>query len=1160
MDWGMGGRVVIGTLCCLAILLVGQPALGQAPRAVVINEIMAANTRTKADPQGQYDDWIELYNTTNSPIDVGGMFLTDDLSNPALWQIPEGNSLTKIPGHGFLLIWADGDVEAGGLHAGFSLSAGGEELGLIAADGTVVDSVTFGEQVADLSYGRSPDGKESWQYMATPTPEAANKAGYSGLVADVEVRPHRGFYSTPVDVILATSTPGAEIWYTLDAESPRPQSVGWAALRYTTSVRISHTTCIRAVAVKSGWKDSSVTSHTLIFLDDVIRQPAAPTGFPSTWGTRTADYAMDQRVVNDPAYGGEIESDLLSIPSVCIVIPKEDFFGSQGIYSNPSKTGVQSERAASMEWIDPCSHSQFGVNAGLRIQGGVGRANNVKKPLRFYFKAIYGPSTLDFPLFKDAGACTFNTVVLRSIWNYSWTGDSTACGGLGSSHADYLRDCFGRDTIRDMEGLVPRGRPVNVYINGLYWGLYIMAESPDDAFVADVLGGEREDYDVLKAPDGGTTMKVLTGDKKTTPPEWNTLFALADAGLASAEAYQAIQQYVDVPALIDYMLMVYYTGSRDAPTYLCHDGSPLPRNFYAIRRKNPPGPWIFIAWDVEWALENPSENRVPVVGVWNPHTLMSRLAANSEFRVLLADRIHRRFHNDGALTVDRATDRYLARAAEIDGAIVGESARWGDVKRSTPYTRSDWQAEVNRLVTQYFSGRTETVLGQLRTQGWYPSADAPVFRIDGKDQYGGEVRAGASLTLVNPKSNGTIYCSLDGSDPRAVGGQVKTSALRYTAALTLRASVQVKARVLSGTTWSALSEAVFSVGPIADGLRITEIMYHPADAGAGVAVDPNREFIELTNVASQPINLARVRFNRGVDFTFPSLDLAAGQTTVVVADKAAFQAVYGKTISVAGVYTGSLANSGERLALLDPIGRPLADFRYRDDWCSQTDGGGYSLVVRDPKADPEGLCEASHWRPSAALGGSPGRQETSSSIATPGPLVISEIMYHPLDHPDAEYVELVNVSSKAVVLYDAATRRAWRFTDGGGAGLQYTFAASSSVSVQAGQAVLLVKNLAAFRAAFTAPQGVAVFQWTSGSLDNAGDDLQLYCPVSSSTYSLVDEVRYSDGSHGGDFAEGLDPWPVSADGSGLGLDRITLTGPGNDPRNWRAGEPSPGLP
>ena len=103
-------------------------------------------------------------------------------------------------------------------------------------------------------------------------------------------------------------------------------------------------------------------------------------------------------------------------------------------------------------------------------------------------------------------------------------------------------------------------------------------------------------------------MKVLTGDKKTMPPEWNTLFAMADAGLATAQAYQAIQQYVDVPAMIDYMLMIYYTGSRDAPVFLGDQCTP--RNFYAIRPREPAGPFVFLPWDVEWALEDPGENRV----------------------------------------------------------------------------------------------------------------------------------------------------------------------------------------------------------------------------------------------------------------------------------------------------------------------------------------------------------------------------------------------------------------------------------------------------------------------------------------------------------------------------------------------------------------------
>ena len=97
----------------------------------------------------------------------------------------------------------------------------------------------------------------------------------------------------------------------------------------------------------------------------------------------------------------------------------------------------------------------------------------------------------------------------------------------------------------------------------------------------------------------------------------------------------------------------------------------------------------------------------------------------------------------------------------------------------------------------------------------------------------------------------------------------------------------VKARVLSGTTWSALNEAVFAVGPVAQSLRISELMYHPLDTGN--PNDPNTEYIELTNIANQSINLNLVRFTKGIDYTFPSFDLPAGGYCLVVKDLAAFQ-------------------------------------------------------------------------------------------------------------------------------------------------------------------------------------------------------------------------------------------------------------------------------
>jgi hypothetical protein len=145
-------------------------------------------------------------------------------------------------------------------------------------------------------------------------------------------------------------------------------------------------------------------------------------------------------------------------------------------------------------------------------------------------------------------------------------------------------------------------------------------------------------------------------------------------------------------------------------------------------------------------------------------------------------------------------------------------------------------------------------------------------------------------------------------------------------------------------------------------------MYHPED--------PNAEFIELTNIGGESINLSLVSFANGVDFTFPGYDLAAGGYCLVVRDITVFQAKYGSTLPVVGQYAGSLNNAGERVKLLDAAGAIIHDFRYDDDWFEVTDGSGFSLTIKDPKtADPNAYGDVDLWRPSTKAGGSPGSRD-----------------------------------------------------------------------------------------------------------------------------------------------------------------------------------------
>ncbi|MEW6196828.1 MAG: CotH kinase family protein [Bacteroidota bacterium] len=141
---------------------------------LVINEFLADNVNSTADPVGEHDDWIELYNPTSSPITLTGMYLTDKRDNPAKWQFIDAN-LVLNPGE-FIVIWCDENHNDGqpGYHANFKLSKGGEFIGLAASDGvTWIDSLTFGAQQTDISYGRFPDGSVSWRSLS-PTPGSAN--------------------------------------------------------------------------------------------------------------------------------------------------------------------------------------------------------------------------------------------------------------------------------------------------------------------------------------------------------------------------------------------------------------------------------------------------------------------------------------------------------------------------------------------------------------------------------------------------------------------------------------------------------------------------------------------------------------------------------------------------------------------------------------------------------------------------------------------------------------------------------------------------------------------------------------------------------------------------------------------------------------------------
>ena len=283
----------------------------------------------------------------------------------------------------------------------------------------------------------------------------------------------------------------------------------------------------------------------------------------------------------------------------------------------------------------------------------------------------------------------------------------------------------------------------------------------------------------------------------------------------------------------------------------------------------------------------------------------------------------------------------------------------------------------------------------------------PVIKVNSvKKNRGAYITTSDSISMTGDDA---IYYTTDGSDPRLHGGTTSGSASAYGSPFTLSGTTQIKARIRYSETptgWSALNEATFSIGPVAEDLRITEIMYN--------VNDPNHEYIELKNIGGASINLNLVKFTDGIDFTFPSKSLSPGEYIVVVRNEASFNLRYPSFSGlIAGEFIGAINNAGERIELQDALGQTILNFRFKDGWYPITDGADFSLNIIDPtNPDPNSWEYSEYWQPSSIAGGTPSDIDTGH-VASPGDIVINEVMTH-TDSPPEDWIELYNTTGSTI--------------------------------------------------------------------------------------------------------------------------------------------------
>ncbi|MGL1902656.1 MAG: lamin tail domain-containing protein [Fibrobacterales bacterium] len=1009
---------------------------------------------------------------------------------------------------------------------------------------------------------------------------------FAEQVKDTKFAVGRGFYEGVIYDTITTKTEGATIWYTLDGSDPsdensRRLSTGFDGtsgdsiiveinpLSTDNDRPFTPGVVIRAFAQaeqSSGLDDTDIDTHTYLFVKEVPNITMGNWKPGSEWPDQrkidknaftpqSFDYRIDPNTVSH--YGSEsIILSLKSIPSIMLTVPTDSLFDDNyGIYANAWKRKGYNfddwERSGSIEIITHNDSISEQVNTGVRIRGGYSRhGGNPKHAFRLFFRSEYGDSKFNFPLFGTEGVSKFDKIDLRTAQNHSWS-------FKGSGNNTFLHDVFSRDLQREMGQPYGRSRYYHLYINGLYWGLYQSEERPEAAFASSYFGGDADDYDVLKVKgriyENGNFVDYYTLDTEgVNTALYRDLFEKTKNKVTSVTEYYSLQskdrdgiydpngtKLLDPINLADYMIGIYYTGDRDAPITE-YQGNTKLNNFYCfINRENPDG-FKWIRHDAEHSLDRTGvdKNRTGPFDntqqfhLFNPQVLHQQLIDNSEYRTLFSDRVYRHFYNNGALTIHNTEELLISRRDEVEGAIIAESARWGDTHISGNgfLSYDDWSTAVDTTLLQnYIPHRLSKVKSQLRDKGWLSSMYPPEVKRNGNKI---EVQStgftlGETIIFDSPNA---IYYTFNGSDPRASRGGIQGILYSSNSLIPIEHGV-LKVRSHDGNNWSPLREIQFLHELAPQSLAINEIHYNPFDTlyqGDTEATDETDfQYIELKNTSSEQLNLTGVTFTQGVFYDFPdNTVIEPGELYVIATSIPDFEARYG--FKPHGWMKGELSKRGEPLVIKDWLGTIVDSVSYLDDspWNAEADGEGLSLIRIDPTT---GANDPLNWTASKQFSGSP-NVENSTTVA-PSPLQnvkLSEIHYHPkdsglVDDDEYEFLEFYNTSDQELSLKDL------RFTSG----VNYWF---PDITIKPDSFYVIASNATEF----TARYGFAPHAEYTKGLSNSGESICLRDGLG----NLISRVDYTDSL----------PWSPLADGSGNSLEITLLTDTTNTAfhGNWGA--------
>ncbi len=867
-----------------------------ASAQIRINEIMASNSSTVEDEQGDYDDWIEIINLGDVSVNFGGYFVSDDPENLTKWQIPtnQSSATTIAPGQ-FLLIWFDDDTDDGALHVEPKLSAGGEFAILIESDGsTIVHSVEFGEQETDISWAATEDGGDTFSFQS-PTPGATN----SGEVVKVPAEApsftlETGFYTGTQVIGISSVSENTEIRYTTDSSVPTENSN-----LYSAPISLDTSTVLRAIAVGEDFAPSPVSTNTYLFEDPhtipVVSFVMEP---DSLWDEEVGMY-----VFGDPA-------------------DYEDEWPFEG-----ANFWEEFQYPAHIEFMDTDGSIEFEMDAGAEIGGNFSQAFN-KKSFILNNNEEYGINRLEYKLFEENDYEEYDGFGLRA----------------GAEERSRLLNelMYAVNQKWNHRNDMQAYRPVILYLNGEYWGIYNLQERKNDDFVESRYGFE--DIDMISDYD-----EAKDGDFEAY---YDMVDTIVDLDASTQEFYEFIDANINLESFTDHWIYQVYTSHGD------------PNNLRYWRPKNEEGKWRFISHDFDWWQnlgQEPEEYLAKFsfyletgpYDFWILGKMMENPTYEEYFLKRLADMLNTAFRPENVLALIDSID------TAIEPEIARDIARWTD-GWMTISGESNYNMEYIRDITEDYAADYPQFLYQeiLDSLGVDTVGVTLKQTTNGRAQLNSEIIdarngdwegiyfQGTTLELRSKPEAGFKIEGWYINDELASTSRVYQTELTDTA-LTIEARYQ----------------------EVDDILVINEINYNSSDDS------DTGDWIELYNSGETTINLEGWIFRDQSEdniFEFPTgTSIASEAYLVVVNDADAFTERYSEVTNVVGEFEFGLGGSSDEVRIYNSNDR-LVDFvRYRDEapWPIEPDGEGFTLELLDTESDNE-LGE--NWGASLSKGGTPG--------------------------------------------------------------------------------------------------------------------------------------------------------------------------------------------